>query len=302
MSNFIQVKFKRKNKEFIKNIYFYITKGMSKNLENSNKISQWFKDCTYYTIPRNNNQFKLFIIIGYNHEEKKTHLGALILIKNENIETFTAIFNYLDKNFGFKPKCINIDYCTAEIRAIRKISIRKIFPHTKIILCYYHIIKRIIKHLPQIRSKNDNIKNKAKDLFANIKILLFLNQSKLKIFVELIKDKFEKDFPALIKYFYINFFKKYPLNDLCWNYDLNFIFESKSIDDFFLTNIICESTNRLLNMHYYGVCKSIKNFEEAIKSLIKLYEDKNIYVEGKFSITRAIALYIRTEKIEDLIN
>ena len=98
MSNFIQVKFKRKNREFIKNIFFYIIKGMSKNLENSNKMSQWFMDCTYYDIPRNNNQFKLFIIIGYNHEEKKTHLGALILIKNENIETFTAIFNYLDKN------------------------------------------------------------------------------------------------------------------------------------------------------------------------------------------------------------
>ena len=134
------------------------------------------------------------------------------------------------------------------------------------------------------------------------KILLFLNKSKLKYFFELIKAKYETDFPAFIKYFYINYFKKYPLNDLCWNYDLNFIFESNSIDDFFLTNNICESTNRLLNMNYYGVCKSLQNFEEAIKSLIKLYEEKNKYVEGNFSITRAIALYVRTEKIDDLIN
>lgn len=61
MSNFIKVKFKRKNKEFIKNIYFYITKGMSKKLENSNKMSQWFMECTYYAIPRNNNQFNYLL-------------------------------------------------------------------------------------------------------------------------------------------------------------------------------------------------------------------------------------------------
>ena len=76
ISNYIQVKFKRKNKEYMKNIYFYITKTMSKNLENSNKMSQWFMDCTYYAIPRNNNQFKLFIIIGNNQEEKKQILGT----------------------------------------------------------------------------------------------------------------------------------------------------------------------------------------------------------------------------------
>ena len=100
--------------------------------------------------------------------KKKTFLGAFILIKNENKEIFTAIFNYLAMKYWFNPKCINIDCCTEEI-----ISIRKKFPHTKIIICYYQIIKRIIKHIPQIRNKNDNINKKAKDLFANIKILLF---------------------------------------------------------------------------------------------------------------------------------
>ena len=89
---------------------------------------------------------------------------------------------------------------------------------------------------------------------------------------------------------------------MCRNYDLNFIFENNSIEEFFLTNNICETTNRLLNMNYIGVCKSLKNFEEAIKSLILIYETKNTYKEGKFSITRAIALFIRIEKISNLIN
>ena len=55
-------------------------------------------------------------------------------------------------------------------------------------------------------------------------------------------------------------------------------------------------------MNYKGVCKSVKNFEEAIISLIKLYDEKNNYKEGNFSITRAIALYIRTEEIKSLID
>ena len=55
-------------------------------------------------------------------------------------------------------------------------------------------------------------------------------------------------------------------------------------------------------MNYKGVCKSIKNFEDAINSLIDIYENKNKYDEGKFSITRAIALYIRTENVNKLID
>lgn len=58
----------------------------------------------------------------------------------------------------------------------------------------------------------------------------------------------------------------------------------------------------LLNMNYNSLCKSLKNFEEAIKSLIKLYETKNIYKEGKFSIICAFVLYMRTEDINTLIN
>ena len=84
-------------------------------------------------------------------------------------------------------------------------------------------MKRIIKHLPQINNKKETIQKKAKDLFSNIKILLFLNKNNVKEYFQLIIKKYEPDFPKFIKYFYTNFFKRYPLNDLCWNYDLNYI-------------------------------------------------------------------------------
>ena len=98
-----------------------------------------------------------------------------MLLQNENIETFTSIFNYLESKYNFNPKSINIDCSSSEI-----IAIKKKFPHCKIILCYYHIVKRIIKHIPQLKDKNENINNKAKDLFSNIKILLFFNKNKVK--------------------------------------------------------------------------------------------------------------------------
>ena len=292
-----QVEFIRKNKKFKNTIYFFITEEMKNTLLNSTKFNQWFMDCTYYAIPRNNNHYKLLLIIGFNNQEKKSYLGSIVLIKNENIETFTCIFNYLKTNYNFAPISINVDCSIVEI-----ISIKKNFPNTKIILCYYHIIKRIIKHIPEIKCKDKIKKKKALNLLANIKILLYLNKNKIKDFFNIIKNYYEKEFPSFIKYFYYNFFKKYPLNDLCWVYDLNFIFENNNLDNFFLTNNICESTNRLLNMNYKGVCKSTKNFEDAINSLIDIYENKNKYVEGKFCITRAIALYIRTNNVNKLID
>ena len=44
---------------------------MKNSLSNSNKFSQWFMDYTYYAIPRNNDNFKLLLLIRYNKEEKK---------------------------------------------------------------------------------------------------------------------------------------------------------------------------------------------------------------------------------------
>ena len=132
ISTFLEVNFTRNNKQYKKNIYFYITNKMKNTLKNKESISQWFMDCTYYAVPRNNNNYKLLLLIGFNKEENKTYLGAIVLLKNENIETFTIIFNYLQEKYGFTPKCINIDCSSAEI-----ISIKKNF---QIVKLYYVII------------------------------------------------------------------------------------------------------------------------------------------------------------------
>ena len=60
-----------KIKTILKAYIFILLKSMAQNLENSEKMLQWFMVTIYYAIPRNNNQFLLLIIVGYNHEEKK---------------------------------------------------------------------------------------------------------------------------------------------------------------------------------------------------------------------------------------
>ena len=125
--------------------------------------------------------------------------------------------------------------------------------------------------------------------------MLFLKRNEVHNYFNKIKDKFQNDFPKFIKYFEYNFFKKYPMKELDWNYDVernNLI----DLNHYFFTNNICESTNRTLNMNYKGACKSILSFENAILSLIKLYENKKKYVDFTFSVSRAIAFILQLMK------
>ena len=142
---------------------------MKFNLGDKDNIKQWFMDATYYAVPRKNDNFKLLIILGFNLKENTNVLGAIILIKNEKKETFIKIFNYLTEYYKFYPETINVDCNIAQILAIKHI-----YKECNIILCFYHILKRLIIHLPQIRSKDKKIKKSVKYLFNNIKILLYI--------------------------------------------------------------------------------------------------------------------------------
>ena len=289
------VTFIRKNKKYKKDVYYFLTNQMKDNLSKHYDINQWFLDATYYAIPRKNNSFKLLLLLGFNKKENITVLGAICLIKNENEETFKSILEYLNINYKFEPKIINVDCNKAEI-----IAIKKTFLNTKINICYYHLMKKFVQHLPELRSKNKILKNKAKDLLINIKLLVFIKKSDAKYFFDKIYDKYNRTFPKFTKYFKNNFFNKYPLKDLDWNYDVN----NENIIDinhYFFTNNICESTNRTLNMNYKGACKSILSFEIAVKNLIKLYDEKKPYVEDNFSKSRALAYFVTTHEIKNLI-
>ena len=110
ISYILYIKFTRHDIIYNKKGYIYITESMKKKLiNNNNKHSQFFADCTYNVIPSQIKNFKLYVLIAFNNEKNITELCAFALISNENIETFESIYHYLYNNYKFQPKKMTVD-------------------------------------------------------------------------------------------------------------------------------------------------------------------------------------------------
>ena len=84
---------------------------------------------------------------------------------------------------------------TVDCQKSHIISIHKIYPNFYIIICYFYIIRRLVINLPQIRSKNKESKELAKNFLVNMKLLLFLPQRDIFQFFDLIKNRYYEIFP-----------------------------------------------------------------------------------------------------------
>ena len=97
------------------------------------------------------------------------------------------IFEKLKLEYKFNPNSINLDCKIEEI-----IAVKIILNEASITICYYHIIKRLVQHLTQLIDKNKDIKAKAKTLFDNMEILLFIKRENVNSFFNLIEKKYKK--------------------------------------------------------------------------------------------------------------
>lgn len=167
---------------------------------------------------------------------------------------------------------------------------------------FFHIISRIIKHFPQIKSKNKKIKNLARDVLANLELFLFIPKSELIDFFDEVKEKYGSHFPKLFKYIKRTYFNTYPYKDLYWYYDINDINNDIDINSIFFTINLLESTNRTININYMGISKSFYNFKYAIFELFKIFDTKKIYQNPTISTSRIIAYYLKNNRKYDLID
>ena len=58
-------------------------------------------------------------------------------------------------------------------------------------------------------------------LLNNKKILIFIKKSNIREYYKLIENEYKTEIPAFFKYFKKNYFEKYSLKELDWNYDNN---------------------------------------------------------------------------------
>ena len=181
-------------------------------------------------------------------------------------------------------------------------SIKFCYPDAKIVLCFFHFMQNHIKKLPEIRNKNKVLKNYAKDLLANVRLICFINLNKIESFYESMKTKYRTKFPIYFKYFDKNYINNNARFNKIWNYN-EFIYNNLNNDMLFFTNNICESMNRTLNSKYIVGCKTFYSFKNSILDIIDFYTNKiDVYQERNVSITRSLEYYVKIKLIINLIN
>ena len=72
----INFNFIRKNVNYNKDIYILMTDKMEKNIILKENI-QFFSDITYYAVPPNKNNLKIFVLLAFNKNLYKTILWIL---------------------------------------------------------------------------------------------------------------------------------------------------------------------------------------------------------------------------------
>ena len=291
----LTVEFIRKNKKYKKDIFILMNSKMKKNLILKDNI-QFFADTTYDCVPPHNCKMKLFILLAYNKNLNKILLCMMALIFNENKETLESIFKFLKLNYEFDPQLITVDFGKAGYNAISNI-----FPKARIFPCYFHLIRRLIIHLKNLRSKNKVLQRAAKNILFNMKILLFIDNSEIDSFFSLIKNKYYNSNKKFFHYFEKNYMKNKPYNDRNWNY-YNYLKDNMDSNSYFFTNNACESINRTINSFYKYSQKTFMNFELCIKRIIDLYDSHVDYVEKTISITRILSWYCKCHIITSLKN
>ena len=282
----IKVEFTRKNKTFIKDLYIIMTNDMIQNIKEPENI-QYFSDTTYYCIPPQCKSLKMWILLSYNKKYNKILICNISLIKNENLETYKKILLYLKDTFNFKPEIMTVDFCKAAY-----IAFKNIYKDIIMVPCFFHLIQRLILHLPQYKDSKLTIKNNAKNILINIKILCFVDNTKIDELFEKIKDKYYHINKNFFDYFIKTFLKNSPFNDRNWNYS-NFYKKIDNKDLFFFTNNVAESMNRMFNSHVISNRKSFYSFRKCILETLDYFKNKEEYIEKGSQITRAIYLYIK---------
>ena len=286
-----------KNNIIIKDdIYIILTNNMKKNL-NEVKADNIFIDCTYKIIPPGLKNYKFLVVIGYNNNNKLV-LYLFALIRHENIQNFESVFNYLKIKFNFRPDVITSDYQKGQIGAIIKC-----FPNSKIVLYWFHALQNIKKRIPFLKSKNITEKKMSKDLIANIKLMFFLPEDKIKGFYANIKQKFNSSsFLQFYKYLDKFLFRAYYGKLYLWNFDKLLSCDNIKENQYFVTNNFIERTNRALNENLLYKKSSFTNFRLSILDTDIYFENKLISNINNPNLSKAIIYYINNSGYMDKKN
>ena len=139
---------------------------------------------------------------------------------------------------------------------------------------------------------------KSYEILKNIEILSFIEQNKLKEYIDFIVDKLNKDkeYKPLATYLNSNWFNQnYDLFNfsILKNYKINEDGENKYLEKFYVTNNISESLHAKINKYLPKKSTSYEDFSKTMKL---------IFLDDNFKTVNIIRYYIKTRALIEIIN
>ena len=263
-----------------KTIRIFGTKNSLKLLSDE-MVTQYFIDGTYKCVPHSLDTVEvLIILIAYNNEYKQFEHVLAATLNKEDADIYNQFYGFLKFKYDFNPSIITCDFSKSNIS-----SIKKVYPKTTIITCFFHLIQAWWRKAALFKLRTKNIITKTRTLIFNLKLLPFMNKDTAIDFYNEIKNTFDDEiFNEFYEYFELTWLNpdiniKTKFEFSLWSYHGKFDFKNQrkkylisdeALDNYiFVSNNACESLNNLINNYIEINSKvSLIKIRNNIKSII----------------------------------
>ena len=216
----------------------YIIWSNEENIKRIRKAKHYFIDSTFHHPP----EFKQLLIVMYKDIITDLKIPGIYILMNEKSENlydivFNSIFNLITNNGKIDINVISIVTDT-EIALIN--SIRKYFPNTQRIACFFHYNQDILRNMKLYKLYNKDDKETSDLIRRELSILPIIYNGNINMIINKVKN-------LQIKYpYYDNYLENYFLeNKLCYFKDESLFYQKIPKD--------CRTNNYLEN--YNGFIK-----------------------------------------------
>ena len=209
----------------------YIIWSNEENIKRIRKEKQYFIDSTFHHLP----EIKQLLIIMYKDIITDLKIPGIYILMNEKSENlydivFNSIFNLITNNGKIDINVISIVTDT-EIALIN--SIRKYFPNTQRIACFFHYNQDILRNMKLYKLYNKDDKETSDLIRRELSILPIIYNGNINMIINKVKN-------LQIKYpYYDNYLENYFLeNKLCYFKDESLFYQKiprKKL--FYLSNV-----------------------------------------------------------------
>ena len=226
--------------------------------------NNYYIDATFHTPP----EFSQLLIFMYKDKITELKIPGLYVLMNGKYKKFYEIIfeNVIDIITQYNHYKLNINTIVADAEKALIDVIKKVFPNSKLVICFFHYKQNIIKNLKKYGLYKDEQKNESNIVLKFISDLPFVYKGNYEVVKKIINDILQK-YPK-----YDNFLNNYFIKEkMDYFIDGSLDYNSVPID--------CRTNNYLEN--YNGFIKKHLSENRYVNwvnflDFIKLESDRSI--------------------------